>query len=216
LLGETVRDFLIRKVGWAKRNHLFWWNIVLIALAISPILARSEFWIKTLGVAFQVGGGYIVWRDLSSSVRDLGGTGIWRNTFAWLKEGFGRPKPNGSMAMTRSGSAKTGGFAYLTTGRNPNATDSARIANLERQLDEMEKSMLDLRQSVHARSTTLEKQLAAQAARHAAELTDLHERFKGALIGNYALLTFGICWVAVGVVLSTYSEGLTKLPWTAV
>lgn len=207
---EKAVNWIKQKWQWAMRNKLFWWNIILIFVSVAIIFmwrspGESDFRVKTLGMILQLIGVGSVWFDLTSTARTFGKTGMIQRTKDWLKAGFTR---NATVSLSGvSAQASTGGSARLTVRWpiDPNAVNSVRIEALEKNLGKIDEEINALFQQLDQHAAVARERASNEEKMRTLAVAEVRRELIEASAGNFAILVFGVVWLAVGVVLSTWA-----------
>lgn len=198
------------------RNKLFWCN-VLLACATYAVMFKwrapedSDFRIRTFGLALQLIGVVTVWFDLTSTARSLGKDGMLTRTWSWLKSGFSGNATAVMMGVSAQASASSSANATVRWPMNPNASVADRLEALEKNIGKVDEDI----QGVHnqmARAEAMANAQAQEEKEHRAQaIADVRRELAVVAAGNFAVLVFGVVWLAVGLFLATWSPEFAKI-----
>lgn len=208
-----------RKWVWAKKKPLFWANLCLVLFTVlvlwfipGPTLATgpSDLRLRSWGMVLQMIGVITVWIDLTSAARKFGEGGFFRSIVPWLRECFARPK---TVTATVSGRLSISGSACGTTRRgiNPMAPLQDRITALEDYVQQVDGDLGSLHKEFDKRIGALNTQVKAESASRESAVRVIHASLKEAATENVAILAFGVVWLAIGSVLTTFSPEIVRV-----
>ena len=196
-------------------NKLFWVNLIFVGLIalvawLFPSPGVSDFRLKTLGMFLQLIGVLTVWRDLSGTTHTFQKMGILRGTWDWLRIGFGakRPIPLSSNLSSKSTVNADLEVSYRIDAEMP---DSERIKMLQKEIDGLRDDQRQMRHRQKADVEDLKKLISQESEKGAEANKVLAERLEVVSAGNASLLLFGLGWLAVGIVLSTWAPEISKM-----
>ncbi len=208
-------SWLQGKWRWAMQNRLFWVNLILLAISVAMIFiwkspGGSDFRVKTLGMGLQLIGVATVWFDLTATARSFGKTGMIQRTRDWLKTGF-----TGSVTVllggvSASASMSCNARATVRWPMHANGETVDRIEAIEKNIGKIDEDLialfreLDLYAGQARERATNEEKIRTQA------ITEIRGELVKASAGNFVILVFGVVWLAVGIVLSTWAPEIAK------
>jgi hypothetical protein len=208
-----------RKWSWAKKNPLFWANLVL-ALATwlliwvfpGPVLETgpSDLRLRTWGAFLQLLGVLTVWHDLAGTAGKFGKGGFVVRTAVWLKEFFG-----GITVLTATGVASCSsigrGRAKVRHPVRDGASTEERLSDLEKNVGKIDEDLDGAFREIDQRSAELDTKITEEKREREQAVRKVRDDLEEAATGNFAVLAFGAAWLAVGILLSTLAPEIAKV-----
>lgn len=221
---RVIPVVVTQKWRWAMQKKLFWWNCLFAVCTAGvpyfwPAPDQSDFRIRTLGMIFQIIGVATVWFDLTATARSFGKQGYLRATWDWIRAGlFGR---NIVVCLSGNAMATSGGRARIKQRQTiaSNVRQLQRIEALENFVVQVDRDLDDAVNEIYRSETELLAIIKSETAERKVAVGEVDTRLKEASTGNTSLLSFGVVWLGVGVVLATWSPEIAKIVgghWSAV
>lgn len=217
----SLKGFLNRKWAWANQKKLPWIHLALLAgtMLCFSYPGPSDFRVRAWGGALQLIGLVTVWYDLSAVGRAYGKPGWVKGTLEWVKAGlFG----TSVTLVARDATIRWNCSTARVTQRDrapDGATLDRRIVALEANFQKLDQELGDalglIEKARNDAQSNLEKEREDRKAANAAAAKQLED----AVVGNHAVLSAGVVWLAFGVIFATFSPEIVKVlagNWRAV
>jgi hypothetical protein len=212
----------LRKLGsfssWAREKPLFWCNLLLILITVwvfffpGPVLENgpSDLRIRVWGVTLQLVGVWTVWRNLTGTAKLFGLQHPIDDLRNWFKQLF-RPTVVSGTSGSASGSVSASGRMKARFPVNVSDPIPDRISNLEKNFELIDRDLDSAFSELQSEASKLRGQIASEAVNREVADSGLREQLKGATVGNFGVLAFGIVWLAVGIVLASFAMEFARL-----
>jgi hypothetical protein len=152
---------------------------------------------------FQIIGVATVWFDLTATARSFGKQGYLSATWDWIRAGlFGR---NTVVSLTGNAMAISGGRASIKQRQTivSNTSQLQRIEALEKFVVQVDRDLDDAVNEIYRSEAELKAVIRSETAERKVAVGEVHRRLEDISTGNTSLLSFGVVWLGVGVVLAT-------------
>lgn len=191
---------------------MFWGYVGCVVVTLSVVFlyeptlkagTPSDQHIRFVGMALQLIGAGTVWYDLTHTATGFGAEPSLKRTLAYIKSVFFKPPPvHGAAAVTLMGASlfSTG----RVTARLATHTVQERLDQLERSTRKLEDGLEKVQLDLAVQKSELLTELQRSAAEVRREISALEDQLKNALIGNFPALNFGVLWLMVGIILTSF------------
>ena len=203
------------KLTWASQNKLFWAHIALALVFITvvwifPAPNASDFRIRLVGCFYQLIGVVTVWVDIAGAAKMFGKGGMLSRTWTWLKAGFFKKDAVIGVSATASAAATASARLTVRWPINSDAEISARVEILEKNLVKMDEDVQALFSQVAQVDAAAMLKVAEEASARIKMIADMRHDLGEVAAGNFQVLAFGAFWLAVGIIVSTFSPEIAK------
>lgn len=211
--------WLRHKWTWARENSFFWANLLLVVITClliflwpnpKPGSDPSDIWLRTWGMLLQLLGVFTVWYDLTSTARKFGKGGFMRRTWLWLKAFSGR--------STGIATASTVLNVIGGTGRikvrwpiQPEALLPDRVAALEANIEQIDKDLDNTCREIDKRTDALGAKIVSERQARDRAIQEVNTSLMDTVTGNFTALAFGAAWLAIGIVVATWSPEIVRI-----
>lgn len=207
---QVVRSF--------RDKRLFWSYVTLILITFfcvfgwKPAMAAVkalDTHVRVWGMMLQLIGAGTVWYDLTHTATGFGEGPTLRKLWNHVKSVFVIPP-----AITGTASITLEGASCVSTGRsramaNPGHPVEVRLARLEKLMDSVEDEIHGVRGEMAHQKSELTSEIKKRSRELRSEIGEVGDKLKQSLVSNVYLLTFGVIWLAAGIILTSIPTEIT-------
>lgn len=216
IAGIRARWHGLREALNEARPYLV--NVVLAAALISTWLApvgELATRVKATGFLFQLLGLVIVVLGLSEARKLFGRPSISRGFLSWLRAlamRIMRGPPSASGQSARVGTAREFDQALpLCDKEGSPPTLEARLKRIETRLDAVQGSTAALTRRMSDAERDMAERIEAEASTRENADAELWHQLEEAVIGGIHLEFIGVCYLSVGMVLTTFPADIAEI-----
>lgn len=170
----------------------------------------SDRHVRVWAMLLQLIGAGTVWYDLTHTATEFGDGPSLRKVWEYIKSVFVTPPPiNGSASITLQGANMTS-HGRITSGFIPSQPIDARVAHLERFALKLDEELGNVQQSIRQQKSELTSDIVRLRNQTHRDVEAVKGQLRNALIGNFSILTFGVIWLGIGIVLASIPTEVTE------
>jgi hypothetical protein len=203
---------------WFRAGDTFWkWLVLTFAISFIFYFVPGQLSdrVRWVGSLFEFMGVCAVVMSINRARLSFGKPSVLRGILIWLGEFrfivFRRPPISASVALSAGVSSVVGVGAVLI--RAPKSTEE-RIAQLEKQITELETSLGNLDRKLDQQKRELLAEIERESAARQAGDSGVSKKLEEGVIGDSALEVAGIAYLILGLVMANLStEVALVLKW---
>lgn len=199
-----MKDFRLARPQQMLREGRHLWAAVAVLGVVGACLALmpSARTAQIAGTMLEGLGLLTVVIGLDDTLRAFGASGLWSAGRAYLKRVFLRPEPIVGMISGGGNLGFAGMEAQGTVRPGPNASIEERMRILENAVENLGRSLIEVRSTLRTEIQTATDELRKQMQATSKRVEDLHTIVREVEVGDIGWEIVGIVWLFLGLVLS--------------